>query len=289
MANEEDSNRIVTYCPYFVAFIDLLGQRHQLSEVAAVQWDQPEAGKQLLLKCASRVRSVRNEFDDYFTRIAANISASSQLTTDQLAEYRRMRQLVFNKTGFSDSFVVSFPLTEGEFGRAPSAISLWAALYGIAGTCLTAMARGIPIRGGIDIGFGLDMFPHEVYGPPLLSAYQLESECAEYPRVLVGKGVEHYLGYIANASDKDGKWGRLVNSTAEDCRKMIIQSPDDRRPMLHMLSAQFVNALQFQPVALAAYKWAKQEHARHQTANDEKLASRYFRLLRYFNAAGFAS
>ena len=45
---------------------------------------------------------------------------------------------------------------------------------------------GRPLRGGIDVGLGLEITADEVYGPALERAHYLESRLADYPCVLVG-------------------------------------------------------------------------------------------------------
>jgi hypothetical protein len=42
----------------------------------------------------------------------------------------------------------------------------------------------------------IDIFPNEVYGPGLVSAHVLESEVAQYPRVVVGPGLMRYLAAL---------------------------------------------------------------------------------------------
>ena len=44
------------------------------------------------------------------------------------------------------------------------------AVYGLAGMSLAPLAEGIPLRAGIDVERGIDIFPNEVYGPALLKA-----------------------------------------------------------------------------------------------------------------------
>ena len=99
-APEEDGpNRLVRYGYYFVAFIDLLGQRNRLRRVADLQWDQASLAQaqDLLRQAAGPVRRVRRAFENFFTSAAQNRQQSVQLTPDQLREYNRMRSLAFKQ------------------------------------------------------------------------------------------------------------------------------------------------------------------------------------------------
>jgi hypothetical protein len=51
------------------------------------------------------------------------------------------------------------------------------------------------LRGGLQIGPAVELFPQEVYGAPLLDAYQLEAKIAKYPRTAVSPDL---LGYLTN-------------------------------------------------------------------------------------------
>ena len=58
------------------------------------------------------------------------------------------------------------------------------------------VAVGVPIRGGVEVGLGVEMFEHEYYGRVLVDAYLIESTAADYPRVLVGPRLLNYLAAL---------------------------------------------------------------------------------------------
>jgi hypothetical protein len=75
------------------------------------------------------------------------------------------------------------------------------ALLNLLSTCcqliLVQLADGHPLRGGIDVGIGATV-QHQsgdlhIYGPALVSAYELECDTACYPRIAVGQGVPSCL------------------------------------------------------------------------------------------------
>jgi hypothetical protein len=273
-----------------VAFVDLLGQREELAKLAALPHtaESRPAVEQGLRRTAARVVRTRKAFGDYFRVAATNRQSLRGLTPSQVTEYNRMRSLTFHQIGFSDSFAISVPLRETpEFGAATAAVGVWAALYGLTGMSLASLAEGVPLRAGIDVERGIDIFENEVYGPALVNAYQLESRAAQYPRSVVGDGLLRYLDYL-EGQPQTNKWSGIPKTLAPRCRRLICQAPDDGRHMLHMLSDDILTLGQkFTEPASIANKWAREERDRFDQEGNDKLAGYYARLVKYFEASGF--
>ncbi len=277
------------YGYYLVAFVDVLGQQDELGRLVLVPHipEARDAAMEIIRKTAGRVRALRSGFQTYFREAASNHRSVAGLTPDQAREYNSMRTLTFHQVGFSDTFVISVPLIEQEYGAATAALGVWSTLFGVAGMFLAAMATHIPLRAGIDVERGIDIFPNEVYGPALVSAYNLESTVAQYPRAVVGKGLLDYLAYLERTSS-GGRWSTVARGLASDCRQLLSRAPDDGVPILHMLAPKMLSAgKQMTEPADAAYKWVKQELQRHGSAGETKLTGYYARLLRYFNESGY--
>lgn len=233
------------------------------------------------------MKAVRNAFGEYFTLAATNRQQLDALPSELREQYLKFRSMTFYQIGFSDSFVISVPLIEDEHGPGKAANSVWAALYGIAGVALTAMGIGIPLRAGIDIERGTDLFPNEVYGPVLINAYRLETTVAEYPRSVLGDGVLRYLSYLEGLPQTSPSHAYAARRRV-DCRDLIRAAPDDGQPMLHILAPAILNlGLPLVEPAARAYDWVKKELAAHRASGNGKLQRRSTRLLRYFNASGF--
>jgi hypothetical protein len=285
-----ESDRTVHYGYFLVAFVDLLGQQEELAKLTALPHTPASrpAVEQVLRRTAGRVVKTRRAFGNFFQTAAANRQSLADLTPDQVREYNRMRTLTFHQIGFSDSFVISVPLRDTqEFGSATAALGAWAALYGLTGMSLASLAEGVPLRAGIDVERGVDIFPNEVYGPALLNAYQLESKVAQYPRSVIGEGVLRYLDYLEGLPVTN-RWSAVATDLAPQCRRLICQAPDDGRHMLHMLSPDIL-ALgeKFTEPASVANKWARQERQRFEQEGNDKLAGYYARLVKYFDASGY--
>jgi hypothetical protein len=186
---------------YFVAFADLLGQQAKLTRfkgVAPTTDDERAIFWQLVDNTAGVVRNERESIAQWLARDVTD-EALAKIAPERRAEFAHIITRAAFQTGFSDCFVVAFPkLVDGvdeRLSRARSVYDLWTALLGLSVLSLASLAQEIPWRGGIDVGIGTQMFPNEVYGPVLLSAYKLESTVAESPRLVVGRGVLDYLTF----------------------------------------------------------------------------------------------
>jgi hypothetical protein len=113
----------------------------------------------------------------------------------------------------SDSFIISVPLEEQRQHSYTAARGVFAALHGIAGIALIALAEGSPLRGGIDVGLAINLRSDESYGPVLRSAYRLESR-ADYPRVLIGLSLIEYLESFIDRNPK----GKFEEAAILICR-----------------------------------------------------------------------
>lgn len=280
------------YGYYLVAFIDVLGQQEEIAKLVALPHatESRDAVLDILKRTTGRVAKIRRNFGNYFRTAGANQQSLRGLTAEQVREYNKMRTLTFHQVGFSDSFVIAVPLGEREFGPATAALGVWAALFGLAGMSLAAMAEGIPLRAGIDVERAIAFFPNEVYGPALVNAYQLESRVAAYPRGVVGDGLLRYLAYLEEPRSNGTKWTAMSATLAERCRRLICEDPSDGQAMLHMLSPDILSlGEQFTEPAKMAYEWADAEAARFVAAGDQKHAPRYEKLVAYFRAFGFPS
>ena len=145
-------------------------------------------------------------------------------------------------------------------------------------------------RGGLDVGIGIKIKQDEVYGPALASAYQLESEAAEYPRIVIGLNLLEFLETVMNQDPKT-TFGELAKHKAARCRRMIVQDTDGRQ-MLDFLGTEVRTVLgelgkPFPPeVVTKGHDFVESEYKRFQDSGQEKMASRYFRLLQYYVCEG---
>ena len=168
-----------------------MGYRRELTATDIFPNSPPEQGAQ---KPFERVVKRRRNLVTLPSKFVANVTAaagkraatnpSSAIGADQFAA------LQFRSTGFGDSVFVEKALT-GEMSVVALANVV---LYG-AMAMITNLAERSPIRGGIDIAYGVSL-EGTLYSAASVRAYELE-RCAKYPRLLLGdqylKFVEHHV------------------------------------------------------------------------------------------------
>lgn len=272
-----------------VVYLDLLGQRARLAELRRLPATEEERVKvgQVLSQTAIVVMGIRNAFRKYF-EIAATPGPEvvDSIPEDRRDEFLRLRTITARQHGFSDSFVVSVPLIEqNETALLVAAANLAATLYAVAGIQLVSLANGHPLRGGIEVGTGVEIYGQEYYGEALANAYRLESEVAQYPRILVGASVADYLHYLESKAHQNAAVGAAVLRSVAMSRELITLAPDDGLPMVDFLGPLMIRMAG--PLVASngvrCAEFVKTQLHRFLAERNATLASRYGRLALYLN------
>jgi hypothetical protein len=169
---------------YFVAFLDVLGQRDKfrgLKKPANVQ--EEDEVKEVLRQTVGFIAELRTVFKSQYEIFAAGAPNMQRHTKEPARP---------SFIGFSDSFVTSIPLWE-EGHELVSVVKVFSALSASCVVMLTALATKHPLRGGIDVGLATQIAPSEIYGTALERAYLLECREAKYPRLVIGDELCRYL------------------------------------------------------------------------------------------------
>lgn len=186
---------------YMVACLDILGQKSKMAGLKMPRSvEEHKEAITILQQTAGEVIRLRESFDKYF--FGASKRFASQLPTDKdRTMYNRYTQPETLHWSFSDTCVVAIPWMDDRI--AASAAGLYRTIGTAAFLWLSGLATGHPIRGGIDVGVGLDITKGEVYGPALASAHHAESQVAKYPRIVVGHMFLELLKSIIHAEPRD--------------------------------------------------------------------------------------
>ncbi|HZL20441.1 MAG TPA: hypothetical protein VFG23_22110 [Polyangia bacterium] len=162
------------------------------------------------------------------------------------------------------------------------------ALYELICACgslmLTTLAWGHPVRGGIDVGTGLEIEGDQLYGPAVVKAYELESKPhgAEYPRIVVGETLTDYLA--TNANKVGDVWVNLDAQLARGIRELLTQDADGHT-IVDYMGAGFKAKVSYQlspDLVRQARDFAAAELERFKREGNKKLIERYQRLVDYF-------
>lgn len=148
---------------------------------------------------------------------------------------------------------------------------------------LTSLAAKHPLRGGLEVGWGTTLMPSEVYGAGLVRAYKLESEIAEYPRVVMGSEILEYLD-VVQRQHPTTLFGRNAIQTVEHCKRFLVRD-NDGQFMLDFLGDAFREVASRVPgieeTIGDAYAFVRGTYDQFEAEGPPKLAGRYQRLKEY--------
>jgi hypothetical protein len=274
--------RSLQYGYYLVAFVDVLGQRDRLRQLHGLPSDEEGVRETMdvLRNTAGVVLDFRESFKKCFDAnlhpvdIPMSLSMKKRLLVQQLCETN------VEVRGFSDSAVISVFLTSDN-ERCTSINGALAVLQSLCGIFPLWLSCGHPIRAGVDAGLGLQITPHEIYGPVLERAYLLEAKCAGYPRVVVG---QELWDYLSNVEKHPGTTphAQFARDRATACKGLLTADTDGQRILdwLGPVAKTFTEPVMAE-VLLSAYKFAIEREQYYQLQGDSKLMQRYARLRAY--------
>ena len=274
---------------YCISFIDLLGQRDAFrgqgllpttnsgpdgTAIDRVLRDTIGPTLQLQQDVEAMVKVVSGDPDS---------PRRMSLSTEERAVYDEMQLKRVKTQYWSDGFVRFVCLGDGAVKCLLNGIT---EIFQFSGYfCLLGLARRHPVRGAIDIAWGVEL-PHSgLYGPVVANAYELESKVARYPRIVVGQRVVGFLEtYVSNSSDDPFM---LANRMwAELCQGMLFKDVDGCW-IVHYLG----NAFQYSVTHTThgylhdkARAFVADQLEDHRKLLNSRLATRYNQLLNYFDA-----
>jgi hypothetical protein len=284
MKSSLNSNLLFT--DYLVVFFDLIGQREALRKIAWIPVTESEKPEfiDLIKKSIGRVLMIRDAFKNYFDGAASHTPNINLVAPENRSEFIESQKSNFNYYGLSDAIVIAVPLM-GENENCTAINGVYSAFTAACGITLVSLSVGIAARAGVDVGVATKIDDHEVYGPALERAVNLENRLAEYPRLVVGRELLSYLNWVENQKFQT-RLGEIASKMGKMCRKFIIQDTDGR-VMLDYLGENAKEAFggkMNKDIVAKAWRFVNEQHDFHIKNEDDKLASRYFRMIRYFES-----
>lgn len=278
------TNRDLTAGYYVVAFVDLLGQQGHLRSLKGLPDKSKPEEMQEFVKALKNtygvVTGMRKAFTNFFNGFTRENPWAAKLRPDQRKIYKQLTSEPIQFQKFSDSAIVYLPLRTDRF-KVPCS-GIFGVLGASASTLIFSLAGGHPVRGGIDLGVGLEISRGEFYGSALARAHTLESKVASYPRVVVGQELVTYLTFTAQQNPID-----IYSQANKDAAKIcldLLATDDDGCVFIDFLGAgckeHMTNALPSEVVELC-YRFVCNELNRHEQEKDEKLIQRYNKLKAY--------
>ena len=151
--------------------------------------------------------------------------------------------------------------------------------------CFLGLAKQRPIRGAIDIAWGIELHDSELYGAAVAKAYELESKVAQYPRIVVSERTVHYLE-INSQIEGNAPYSQITRKLAQMCLNMLAQDVDGYAIINYLGDPfkEYVSQNQHNYLFEKAFEFVQSQCITYQSAKDSKLAFRYSLLLDYFMA-----
>jgi hypothetical protein len=271
---------------YLLVFVDILGQRRSLREIKDLPTNdtEKEGFIKKLQETIGKVDVLRGAFREFFETTESHTPDTSLVPPQHRAEFIASQKSEAYFYGFSDSIIIAVPLMNDN-ENCTAINGVYSAFMATCGISLIALSTNVALRGGLDVGVATQIEGREIYGPALERAYFLESNLAEYPRLLIGKELFTYLNWVENQQCKT-RLGEIARSMAKFCREMIVQDTDGRL-MLDFMGERAREAADNSltaEVVKSARDFVISRYKGHSEVENHKLSSRYFRLLRYINS-----
>lgn len=267
------------YGHYCLAYLDILGQRRKLRQMSCPAGDKQTAT--LMSETAVYVSHLRERFQHTFDQFAELSSILDHVPADARTQIAAAKSSVRYR-GFSDSFIISVKCI-GDAEQFAPMTGIYACILACSAHHLEALAQKRPMRGGIEVHCGVDLTEDEVYGPVLERAHFLESQVADYPRIVVGDGLTRYLDVVERHAPVT-TIGRIARNLASICKRYLTTDSDGFQ-ILDFLGEQAATLGKpedrrtlFKP----ASEYIAEQYQHGIKTDDYKHRSRYARLGAYF-------
>jgi len=271
---------------YAVGFIDLLGQRkHFEHEGLLPQFETKEQETAFHDKVKATIGAIDDlqRSAEQFHVAATEFKSPfvGQLPENLRGPYEEARKHRVHKQNWSDG-VVHFTALGYPDIKVPMN-SVFHLLTNLGSMCLLGLAKKRPIRGGFEVAWGVELRPGELYGCAVAKAYQLESEIAQCPRIVLGPYILNYLQQSAGAQPTS--IFDEVNRRLAHLRLGMIVEDLDGKPIVHYLGDEFQRFISRSSHAYLfgkAMEFIGEQLQVHKSTGDNKLTSRYEHLRQYF-------
>lgn len=278
---------------WVTAFMDILGSRAKFGQLEALAKADDDSGvSRAIAGLVVPMEDVRRAVDEILVGSKSDPEKSpyfAQFQTEgQRRQFKAALEWDYRLQFFSDSAVLSVPFLPAETPAPCGAV--WSLLAACAVATVYLLARGVAMRGGVEVGYGVEYFPGEVTASSVAGAYAIESTVAKSPRVVIGDKLMAVLKEAATA-ETPGLIHRIGREMARDCLKeFITDDPVDGKPILHYLSPHLLGRVPgIEEARRRAHDFVvrqREEWSGKRGDEDRKVASKFEYLLRYFNASG---
>lgn len=281
---------------YIVAFIDYMGQKSLLAELAKTDLDDVSEERltprlqELLDKTFNAIDELRNSL-----QVAANLANNYRPDTRVIAPEKRQyyedlaASAQIKLQTLSDAVIfharLEHPLTHIGIN------SIFRILFASTMVMPGFRAQGKPLRGGIDIHWAGEIREGEIYGPALYNAYHLENEISKYPRITVGWNLIERLKSLiySNPCDQINAFTQKLAKRSFD----LIGRDEDGIPILDYLGKGYRDILtlnddkvpeEIKHILIESYNKASSLLERFKQEENPEIIKYYERLIAYYQS-----
>lgn len=281
----DEDTKMESMSNHVVAFIDILGQKDLLRQMTFIPTCEEEWEKilPLMQQTKGAVDAFRHGFDSLLQDFKNyTLPARKFENPNQQKIYDSIGACGLSMHSFSDFILIHSSV--GDTKTNYPIIDIWHMLILCAHMFVTMLRVGKPIRGGIALG---PAFDGELYGNPYCVAYDLESSCAKWPRIVVHEELARYIWCQDGQNETDPR--RPINVGFQDmCRNLLAVDVDGQIIVDYMGSA-YRETLAVNPAGHKdfckhlhmAFEFALSEQKRFRGEKNHKLALYYHMLARY--------
>ena len=217
------------------------------------------------------------------TALPHNPEYQQKLPPEQYDIYVKMKQTKIKRQRWSDGLVFFACLGDPDINCHVSEVFYILALS--ATMCFLGLAKKQPLRGAVDIAWELELHEGELYGAAVAKAYELESSVAQYPRIVIGERIIHYLKSHLRSKDQD-IFSQCDHNFAKMCLNMIMQDNDGNFIVDYLGDSfkEYISKDAHLGIHKEAINFVQNEYEKYRRIRENKLAFRYSNLLSYFMA-----
>lgn len=273
---------------YCVSFIDLLGQRDALKGQNILPDVRNEDIKKEFMTVVKNsvgiIIKLQEQAENFRQGYSKPFPTRELLNEEEKYLYDKMKAQKPKQQRWSDGLVYFSPLG-GENNHCP--MNAIFEIFGLSGAlCFIGLANSKPIRGAIEISWGIELHDNELYGAVVKNSYELESRIAQSPRIIVGQYAIDYLkDQIVAPIDEDDKLAVYNRQLADICLNMTAIDQDGYH-VLDYLGNTFTTVVTKKKKSKLyeyAYSFICKEYENHVKNRDSKLAIRYAWLKGYYD------
>lgn len=278
------------WAEYVAVAVDVLGQKCQFKRIQDFFIaDVPnETLNDVAAKTVGVVESIRDMLNELFSSSATLVGTKMNVSKREKAEYDKARATSpISFRFFSDSILAYVPLRATGYQ-----LNDWFAIHDIfisaGGTLLGTLVKEASFRAAIELGIGTELEDGDLYGPIRAEIHELEKS-ADYPRIVIGDRFYKHLKSFSEGYPripcKTKRESIGCKNTANLCRMMIAEDPNDKHLILDYLGSDFM--IRNDPLGEfynAAREYVEQVLQERSGFENDKVANKFRKLRNYFDS-----